>query len=194
MHTWKDSSGMPLRHLVTTYFNASTHPQTGFFDDALDLGEKSQIEQKQLNNEIVAERRSSFRSETVRCTANPVALLLRHTQIFCNNLPSADLFHARAFASFKQSIAYRHLPPTLQARRWPQSCLLKASFFWSHLSPDYDPAWNSNATQNHMCPIWCYLHALAEAFLVLVIEFSPTGLNISGVFAALCSLFISPWS
>ena len=62
--------------------------------------------------------------------------------------------------------------------------LLESSSTSSH------PSLISCATQKHVCATWCYLHALAEVFQVLVMEFSPTAPDISGLFIAWCSLFV----
>ena len=67
-----------------------------------------------------------------------------------------------------------YTPHALLARFWPQSCLLKASHSWSHLSLPYDPLWTSCDTQKYVCITLCYLYTLAEVFQVLVMEFSPT--------------------
>ena len=62
--------------------------------------------------------------------------------------------------------------------------LLESSSTSSH------PSLISCATQKHVCATWLYLHAPAEAFQVLVTEFSPTAPVISGLLIAWCPLFI----
>ena len=80
-----------------------------------------------------------------------------------------------------------HTPPALSTWHWPQSCLLKATQSWSHLSLPCAPIWTSCVTQKHVYVTWCYLHTLAKAFQVLVMEFSLTRLKIPGSFIACCS-------
>ena len=58
---------------------------------------------------------------------------------------------------------------------------------WSLFSPPWNFLWISCATQKHVCATWCYLNTLTEEFQVLVMEFSPTGLNI---FRFICGSFL----
>ena len=64
--------------------------------------------------------------------------------------------------SFEQSTDHRHMPTILPAWRWPQSCLLKASCSWSHLSllqTLFEPHFPIKKYVSARC---CYLHTLAE--------------------------------
>ena len=77
---------------------------------------------------------------------------------------------------------------SLPAPHWPQSCLLKASYSWSHFSALCNLLRILCATQKHVHMIWCYLYTLGETFQVFVMEFSPTRPKISGLFIPRCSL------
>ena len=68
------------------------------------------------------------------------------------------------FRWLKYSTDDCHPAPALPTRRWPQSSLLKASRFRSHISSPHDPLWISCVTQKHVCATWFYLHTLMEAF------------------------------
>ena len=50
--------------------------------------------------------------------------------------------------SFEQSTENHQTPPALLARLWPQSCLLRATRSWSHLSPSRASLKISGGTQN----------------------------------------------
>ena len=102
---------------------------------------------------------------------------IRKSSVIIFQTCSADL------RSFEQSIDDRHILPALPIRCWPQSCLLKASRSWCHLSPPLKPLLSSFTTQKkNVCATWCNLHILAEAFLVFITESFPTWPNISGLF------------
>ena len=102
----------------------------------------------QVNKDFIQVWRYSSRLGTVQHTLS---------QIFGDNLPDTVLFSCSVdVRSFEESTGDRHAPPTLPARRSPQSCLLKATRFWN-----LNPLSTSCCTQIYVCTI------LAETFQVL---------------------------
>ncbi len=78
------------------------------------------------------------------------------------------------FWSFKQSTNDCHTPPGLPARRWPQSCLLKASHFFCLVILKNTCAWHSIIS---MHVLKCFKHFWR----------SYAQPNISGLFIPRCS-------
>ena len=120
------------------------------------------------------------------------------TALFCN---FSDMFKSSAIIfqtlfffmmswqrSFEQLTDAHNAPPAFPVQHWPQSCMLKASRSWSHLSPPRNLLWTSFTTQKHVRKTWCYLHTLSEAFQVPVTEFSPIRSKMSGLFVFPSSL------
>ena len=103
-------------------------------------------------------------------------------QIFGNNLPNTVLFHVQLTCNHSKShltIVINHLLYLFNIDLSPTCWRPLAPA--SHLLSLYDPLWTFWVTQK-TCATWCYLHTLAEAFQVLMMEFSPTSSKISGLF------------
>ena len=75
--------------------------KTSPLDDPLELGKKKKKSygRSQVNREVFPGCRYPFRPETVRCSAHPVPLLLRHAQIFGDNLSNTFSFSCLAITS-----------------------------------------------------------------------------------------------
>ena len=87
---------------------------------------KSHSEQDQLNREIVLARRYSSRQGSAE-------FHFTHAQIFGDNLPNNFLFRVQVACDHSNS----QLTIALTARRWPQSCLLRASSYLSRFLPPH---------------------------------------------------------
>ena len=112
-------------------------------------------------------------------------------------LYSADLW------SFELSTKDHHILIALPAQHWPQCCmthrgwyavkqnsnsLLKASYTWSHLSLSCNLLWTSCIAQK--CVRYGVISINLMKHFKFLWQFYPTGLKISSLFIALCSLFV----